>query len=84
MQPKREVLATAHTPEELFEAQQQKAAELQLTPPSLNQRNDWGPIYANGDYDLRIDKQVASGDYVLCLLYKLKPTGGIWSKRRKG
>lgn len=83
MTPKREVIATANTAEELTEQLQAKATELNLTSPAQNDRNAWGPIFANADYDLRIDRQTASGQFALCLLHKLKPTGGLWGRLRK-
>ncbi len=80
---KRETLATARNPEDLFEALEAKARELELYPPSQDLRNDWGPIYLNDRFDLRIDKHPGAQHFTLMLLHKLQPDEGILDKLRK-
>ena len=77
MAPKRETLASARTADELYPALEEKAKELELYPPSQDLRNEWGPIYFNDRFDLRIDKQPGAQHYSLMLLHKLQPPGGL-------
>ncbi len=79
---KRETLASARAPEELYEQLEAKAKELALYPPSQDVRNDWGPIYFNERFDLRIDKQAGAEHYTLMLLHKLQPPAGILDRLR--
>ncbi|WP_026369744.1 hypothetical protein [Kallotenue papyrolyticum] len=74
---KREQLAKARTPEELLEALEAKARELELFPSSQDLRNDWGPVYSNDRYDLRIDKRAGREEYLLMLLHKQRPRASI-------
>lgn len=74
---KRETLASARAPEELYDQLEAKAKELELFPPSQDLRNDWGPIYFNDHFDLRIDKQAGAQHYSLMLLHKLQPPTGL-------
>ena len=74
---KRESLGSAKTPEELYPALEAKAQELGLYPPSQDLRNDWGAIYFNDHYDLRIDKHPGAQQFSLMLLHKLQPHEGI-------
>lgn len=80
---KREVLATARTPQELHEPLEAKARELELFPASQDKRNDWGPVYSNDRYDLRIDKHAGREEYTLMLLNKLQPPASILHVFRK-
>lgn len=77
MAPKRETLGSARTPEELYPALEAKAKELDLYPPSQDVRNDWGPIYFNDRFDLRIDRHPGTQQYTLMLLHKLQPRDGL-------
>ncbi len=77
MKIKRELLATATTSEELLDPQKLKADELHLLPPQQDQRNDWGPIFSDDSYDLRIDKKIGVEQYELHLLHKLQPSSLI-------
>ncbi|HSH78313.1 MAG TPA: hypothetical protein VLA19_07250 [Herpetosiphonaceae bacterium] len=79
---KRETLGSARTPEELYAELEAKAKELELYPPSQDLRNDWGPIYFNDRFDLRIDKQVGNEHYTLMLLHKLQPQAGFLGRIR--
>ena len=74
---KRENLATAQTAEELFPALEAKARELDLYPPSQDLRNEWGPVYFNERFDLRIDKHPGAERYSIMLLHKLQPPEGL-------
>ncbi len=82
MNIKREVLATANTSDELLEPQKRKAEELNLLSPQQDQRNNWGPIFGNSAYDLRIDKKTGMEQYELHLLHKFQP-GGMFDRFRK-
>ena len=77
---KRENLGSARTAEELYPALEAKARELDLYPPSQDLRNDWGPIYCNDKFDLRIDKHAGTEQYSLMLLHKLQPSDGLLDK----
>lgn len=79
-QPKREDLGSARTPDELYPALEEKAKELDLYPPSQDLRNDWGPIYFNDRFDLRIDRHPGTQQYTLRLLHKLQPPTGLLNK----
>jgi hypothetical protein len=74
---KRETLATARSADELYEALETKAKELDLYPPSQDLRNEWGPIYFNDHYDLRIDKHPGAQRFSLMLLSKLQPAPSL-------
>ncbi len=80
MAPKRETLASARIAEELYPELEAKAKELELYPPSQDLRNDWGPIYFNDRFDLRIDKQPGTQQFTLMLLHKLQPPGGLLAR----
>lgn len=80
---KREVLATAQVPAELLERQKEKATELNLLEPQGDARNNWGPVYSNADYDLRIDKKTGMEEYELHLLHKLKPPVTLRDRLRR-
>lgn len=80
---KREALGTARTPQELHTTLDAKARELELFPSSQDQRNEWGPVYSNDHYDLRIDKHPGREEYTLMLLHKLKPPRSIRDHFRK-
>lgn len=80
---KREKLETARTPKDLLSALDAKARELELYPSSQDQRNEWGPVYSNDHYDLRIDKHPGREEYTLMLLRKLKPGGSLLDHFRK-
>lgn len=82
MAVKRETLATARTADELYAALEAKAQELELFPPSQDLRNDWGPIYFNDRFDLRIDKHPGAQQFSLMLLHKLQPPDGFFTKLR--
>jgi hypothetical protein len=69
---KRETLATGRSPQELQLPLEEKARELELFPASQDKHNNWGPVYSNERYDLRIDKQPGREQYMLMLLYKAK------------
>jgi hypothetical protein len=71
---KREELETARTPQELHATLEAKARELELFPSSQDIRNEWGPVYSNDRYDLRIDKHPGREEYTLMLLHKLQPS----------
>ena len=77
---KRENLGSARTAEELYAALEAKARELDLYPPSQDLHNDWGPIYCNDRFDLRIDKHAGTEQYSLMLLHKLQPSDGLLDK----
>jgi hypothetical protein len=77
---KRETLATARTPDELLPELEAKAKELELFPPSQDLRNEWGPVYFNDHFDLRIDKHPGAQRFTLMLLHKLQPPKG-WALR---
>jgi hypothetical protein len=79
---KRETLASARTADELYPALEAKAKELDLYPPSQDLRNDWGPIYFNDRFDLRIDKHPGASQFSLMLLHKLQPNDGIFGRLR--
>ncbi len=81
--PKRESLGSARTPEELYLTLEEKAKELELYPPSQDLRNDWGPIYFNDRFDLRIDRHPGTQQFTLMLLHKLQPSDGLFSKLLK-
>ena len=74
---KRETLGSARTPEELYPALEAKAKELELYPPSQDLRNEWGPVYFNDRFDLRIDKHAGAQHFSLMLLHKLQPGEGL-------
>jgi hypothetical protein len=78
--PKRESLQTARTPEELLPLLEEKAKALDLYPPSQDLRNDWGPIYFNDRFDLRIDRHPGTQQFTLMLMHKLQPADGLLSK----
>jgi hypothetical protein len=80
---KREHLSTARTPQELLDALDAKARELELFPSSQDLRNDWGPVYSNDRYDLRIDKHPGREEYTLMLMHKLQPGASILDYFRK-
>lgn len=80
---KREHLNTARTPQELLDALDAKARELELFPSSQDLRNDWGPVYSNDRYDLRIDKHPGREEYTLMLMHKLQPGNSILDYFRK-
>lgn len=80
---KREQLNTARNPQELLEALDAKARELELFPSSQDLRNDWGPVYSNDRYDLRIDKHPGREEYTLMLMHKLQPGSSILDYFRK-
>lgn len=80
---KRETLGSARTAEDLYEALEAKARELELYPPSQDLRNEWGPIYFNERFDLRIDKHAGAQQFTLMLLHKLQPEDGILAKLRR-
>lgn len=80
---KREVLGTARTAQELHASLDAKARELELFPSSQDKRNDWGPVYSNDRYDLRIDKRPGREEYSLMLLHKLKPNTSLREMLRK-
>jgi hypothetical protein len=80
---KREELGKARSPEALLEALEAKARELELFPSSQDLRNDWGPVYSNDRYDLRIDKRAGREEYRLMLLHKLQPGGSILDHFRR-
>lgn len=80
---KREHLNTARTPQELLDALDAKARELELFPSSQDLRNDWGPVYSNDRYDLRIDKHPGREEYTLMLMHKLQPSSSILDYFRK-
>jgi hypothetical protein len=80
---KRETLGSARTAAELYEALEAKARELELYPPSQDLRNDWGPVYFNDRFDLRIDKQAGAQHFTLMLLHKLQPNDGIVQRLRR-
>ncbi len=79
---KRETLGSARTAEELYPALEAKARELELYPPAQDLHNDWGPIYFNDRFDLRIDKQAGNEHYTLMLLHKLQPPAGFLDRIR--
>ncbi|MBA3943599.1 MAG: hypothetical protein H0X37_03455 [Herpetosiphonaceae bacterium] len=83
MNIKCEVLATANTCEELLDPQKRKAEELHLLPPQQDLHNDWGPIFSDNTYDLRIDKKIGMEQYELHLLHKLQPRGLIDRLRQR-
>jgi hypothetical protein len=74
---KREALQTARTHTELHAPLEEKARELGLYPSSQDLSNDWGPVYSNERYDLRIDKQPGREEYSIMLLRKLQPGLGL-------
>ncbi len=78
----REALATANRPDDLLEQQAATAQRLNLLTPTNNEHNAWGPVFTSSEYDLRIDKQVETGRYVLYLLHKLQPGGWLDKLRR--
>ena len=80
---KRENLASAQTAEELFAALEAKARELELYPPSQDLRNEWGPVYFNDHFDLRIDKHPGAQRFSLMLLHKLQPFDGFLDRLRR-
>jgi hypothetical protein len=80
---KREQLQTARTAQELHEMLEAKARELELFPGSQDVNNEWGPVYSNDRYDLRIDKQPGREEYALMLLRKLQPNGSLLDYFRK-
>jgi hypothetical protein len=80
---KRETLGSARTAAELFEALEAKARELDLYPPSQDLRNEWGPVYFNDHYDLRIDKHPGAQRFSLMLLHKLQPGDGVFGRLRR-
>ena len=41
-------------------------------PASQDKHNNWGPVYSNERYDLRIDKHPGREQYTLMLLHKVK------------
>lgn len=77
---KRESLGSAQTPEELYPALEAKAKELDLYPPSQDLRNDWGAVYFNEQFDLRIDKHPGAQRFTLMLLHKLQPRENVFAK----
>ena len=77
MAVKRETLGSARTAEELYPELEAKAKELDLYPPSQDLRNEWGPIYFNDAFDLRIDKHPGAQRFTLMLLHKLQPPRGL-------
>lgn len=79
---KRETLGSARVAAGLFEALEAKARELDLYPPSQDLRNEWGPIYFNDHYDLRIDKHPGAQRFSLMLLHKLQPGDGVFGRLR--
>lgn len=82
MAPKREKLGSAREAEELYPALEAKAKELELYPPSQDLRNEWGPIYFNDRFDLRIDKHPGRQQFSLMLLHKLQPSVGLLDRLR--
>lgn len=80
---KREDLETARTPHELHAALEAKARELELYPSSQDLSNNWGPVYTNDTYDLRIDKTPGREQYTLRLLHKLQPPTSILDHLRR-
>lgn len=72
MKLKRETLATGRSPQELHLSLEEKARELELFPASQDNANNWGPVYSNDRYDLRIDKHPGREQYTLMLLHKAK------------
>ena len=72
MKLKRETLVTGSSPHELHTALEEKARELELYPASQDKHNNWGPVYSNERYDLRIDKHPGREQYTLMLLHKTK------------
>ncbi|MDP9312433.1 MAG: hypothetical protein M3R24_16375 [Chloroflexota bacterium] len=82
MKIKREDLESARTPEELHEALEAKARELELFP-AQDARNQYGPVYTNDRYDLRIDKHPGREEYTLRLLHKLQPSGSFLDHFRR-
>ena len=83
MAPKRETLGSARTAAELYPALEAKAKELGLYPPSQDLRNEWGPVYFNEQFDLRIDKHPGAQHFTLMLLHRLQPADGILGKLLK-
>jgi hypothetical protein len=80
---KRQELEKARTPQELHSALEAKAKELELFPGSQDKNNDWGPVYSNEHYDLRIDKHPGREEYCLMLLHKLQPGGSFLDHFRR-
>ncbi len=80
---KREMLGSARSAAELYEALEAKARELDLYPPSQDVRNEWGPVFFNDHYDLRIDKHPGAQRWSLMLLHKLQPRDGVLGRLRR-
>lgn len=80
---KRQELDKARTPQELHATLEAKAKELELFPSSQDKSNDWGPVYSNDRYDLRIDKHPGREEYSLMLLHKLQPDGSFLDHFRR-
>ncbi len=80
---KRETLGTARNVDELLPALEAKAKELDLYPPAQDLQNEWGPIYFNELYDLRIDKHPGAQRFSLMLMHKLQPPEGLLGKLRR-
>jgi len=80
---KREELETAQTPQQLLPSLEAKARELELFPSSQDLRNNWGPVYSNDRYDLRIDKRSGREEYILMLLHKLQPPMSLLDRLRR-
>lgn len=80
---KREELETARTPQDLHATLEAKARELELFPASQDTNNNWGPVYSNDRYDLRIDKHPGREEYTLRLLHKLQPHTSFLDHFRK-
>jgi hypothetical protein len=80
---KRETLRSARSAAELLEMLETKARELDLYPPSQDLRNEWGPVYFNDLYDLRIDKHPGAQRFSLMLLHKLQPGDSVLQRLRR-
>lgn len=80
---KRETLGSARSASDLLEALEAKARELDLYPPSQDLRNEWGPVYFNEFFDLRIDKHPGAQRFSLMLLHKLQPADGVFGRLRR-
>lgn len=80
---KREELDKARTPQELHAALEAKAKELELFPSSQDKSNDWGPVYSNDRFDLRIDKHPGREEYCLMLLHKLRAGNSLLDHFRR-
>ncbi len=83
MQIKRETLAQGVDLEEMRQ-KIKEAAEARTMGPAQGS-NEYGPVFVNPTYDLRIERDAGNwGQYRVMLLHKVQPKTSLFSKLRRG